>query len=210
MPVSQESPPLPLPGKQLARITIDEYLQMTATGALREGSPIELLDGMLVWKDRRDREGSLMIVGVRHANCVVRLHQWLARGCEGHGCHARSQQPVALSPVSMPEPDVDVVRGGPDDYSAAHPLAADVLLIVEVADGSLQQDRGDKLRMYAAAGIPAYWVVNLLDNHVEVYTQPDPAGRTYATSRICPRGASISFAFPDGAQSSIDVAQLIP
>jgi Uma2 family endonuclease len=87
------------------------------------------------------------------------------------GWHVDSQDPVTL-PASEPEPDATVVRGEPDDYEDHRPGPADVPLVAEVSDSSLSHDRKYKKSMYAAAGIAVYWVVNLIDRRVEVYSGP--------------------------------------
>jgi Uma2 family endonuclease len=209
MPAAQLNAPPPT-GEQLVRIDVDQYLQMTQSGALREGAPIELLDGLLVWKDRRDREGSIMTVGVRHSNCVVALDRFFDRACEGHGCHARSQQPVKLTEFDMPEPDLSIIRGQLDDYPDRHPNAEDVLLLVEVADSSLKQDREDKLRKYATAGIREYWIVNLLDNRFEVYSSPEVSRGVYNGRKEVLPGATVSITLSDGTPIRVEVSRMLP
>lgn len=91
----------------------------------------------------------------------------------GEGTHVRIQLPLALDPSSEPEPDVTVVRGSPRDYRDAHPSAA--LLVVEVADTTLSHDRDQKGSLYARAGVADYWIVNLVDQVLEVYRDPGPS-----------------------------------
>ena len=76
-----------------------------------------------------------------------------------------------------PEPDIAIVRGSDADYRRRIPTADDVALLVEVSDSTLSQDRGKKRTAYAKAGIPVYWIVNLVDRQVEVYTRPVKEGR---------------------------------
>lgn len=209
MIVASPNSSLPAPQDQLVRLTADDYQRMTESGELRE-APIELLDGFLVWKDRRDREGSYMNIGVRHSQCVDRLQRLLDRRCETHGCYARGQQPIQLSDLSVPEPDVSVILGSPDDEPAdRHPAVAEVVLVVEVADSSLKQDRGDKLAKYAAAGIPVYWIVNLFDNQVEVYTQPEPDMYGFGSVRILTAGETVSLQLPDGETIELPVDKIL-
>ena len=87
------------------------------------------------------------------------------------GWYVHSQDAITLA-TSEPEPDVAMVRGDRRAYVDHHPGPKDVALVVEVADASLQRDRGFKRRLYAQAGIPAYWIVNLVDRVLEVYTEP--------------------------------------
>ena len=98
--------------------------------------------------------------------------------------YVRIQAPITLSD-GEPEPDLALVRGDRRDYLQHHPGPGDVVLVVEVADTSLARDRGIKKQTYAHAGIPAYWIVNLLERQIEVYTEPSGAAATpdYAQRR---------------------------
>ena len=87
-----------------------------------------------------------------------------------------------------PEPDLAIVAGVPEDYRARHPGPEDIALLVEVAETTLDRDRGDKLLAYSAGGIAVYWIVNLVDHRVEVYTQPSPSGYLHATGLRCRPG----------------------
>ncbi|MCC6539018.1 MAG: Uma2 family endonuclease, partial [Bryobacterales bacterium] len=109
---------------------------------------------------------------------------------------------------SEPEPDVVVLAGEFDDYAMRHPSAQDVALVVEVADTSLSRDRGLKLRIYARAGIPVYWILNLHSHALEIYTNPQ--GDEYTTRQTLSETAIA--VLPLGAEASIQVpvAQLLP
>jgi len=172
----------------LEPLTVEQYHAMIEQGILLEGSPIELIDGLLVRKDRRDKGGSIMTVGPRHANTIVRLSRLLESLVDGQQAHSRSQQPVTLDGTNEPEPDVSLVLGDFDDYDKHHPGPGAIALVVEVADSSLSFDRTEKLPKYAAAGIPFYWIVNLNNDTVEVYALPQPQLRTYQSDRLFQRG----------------------
>jgi len=119
-------------------------------------------------------------------------------------CDIRSQLPLILGLKSMPEPDLAVVVGEPDDYVHTHPSTA--ILIVEVADSSLLHDKKRKAEVYAAAGIADYWITNLRTDAVEVFR--DPREGAYQTRRICRRGETISpLARPE---ASVAVDDLLP
>jgi Uma2 family endonuclease len=112
---------------------------------------------------------------------------------------------------SEPEPDVAVVRGGPRDYLRRHPHAEDTCLVVEVADSSLQRDR-IKARLYARAGVPAYWIVNLIDSQVEVYWEPTgpSAQPEYRQKAVYRSGDRVPFLPPGGAVHEIPAVELLP
>ena len=120
-----------------------------------------------------------------------------------HGFDIRAQLPLRLGAQSLPEPDVAVVRGAPRDYLKAHPRTAE--LVVEVADSSLDIDRGRKLRLYAREGISEYWIINLVDDCVETHRQPN--NENYRERRIVRRGEAIA-AGPVGM--TIAVSDLLP
>jgi hypothetical protein len=164
-----------------APITVQQYHAMISAGILHEGAPIELIDGLLVQKDRRDKGGSINMVGPRHATTVQKVKRALDATIVGVAFHARSQLPVTLSGLGEPEPDGAVVGGSLDDYANHHPGPADVPLVIEVSDSSLGYDRTTKQRLYAIACIPVYWIVNLQDDVIEVYETPLPDQGRYQT-----------------------------
>ena len=143
-----------------------EYESLVERGLLAD-SRVELLLGALI---------EMTPQGPLHADVVSRLVERLVRQLPDN-VRTRVQSPLALSDDSEPEPDIAVVPAG--DYGAAHPSRA--LLAIEVADASLPKDRGIKTALYATAGIPEFWLVNLRDKIVEVHRQPS-SGR-YADIR---------------------------
>lgn len=140
--------------------TVEEYHRMGDAGVLSEADQVELLEGWIVPKMNRKPI---------HDCTVATAHDLLSKLLPD-GWHVRGQSAVTTVD-SEPEPDLAIVRGKPRDYLAAHPGPLDVALIVEVAESSLGRDRA-KRRLYARAGIPQYWIVNLIDHVVEVYTAP--------------------------------------
>lgn len=143
--------------------TVDDYYRMAEAGILRHGERVELLEGEIV---------QMAAIGSRHAGCVNRLTRIFVTGV-GPEALVTVQNPVRLSDLSEPQPDVAVVRPRPDDYMERHPLPDDVLLVVEVADTSVPVDRERKAPLYATAGIPEYWIVDLPAEVVEVYREPE-------------------------------------
>jgi Uma2 family endonuclease len=158
----------------LRRFSIEEYHQLISLGILAEDGSCELLKGLVFHKMGKNRLHSLV---------TRRLRRLLEPLLTDH--YVDSQEPlVALD--SEPELDVYVVRGKPEDYQDHQPAAKDVLLVIEVAEATLRQDRITKKWIYAEAGIPIYWIVNLIDRQIEVYTQPSgPAKQpNYAPPQI--------------------------
>lgn len=162
----------------IQRLNVRQFHQMLELGVLREGEPIELIDGLLVRFDRSEEGGDPMVHGPRHALAISRL-QRLAPRFSGLGCHLRCQLPVTLSDLLEPEPDAAVVQGEPEDYPDRHPGPADTLAVIEIADSSLDYDRTTKQQIYAAAGISVYWIVNLSDRLIEVYSAPVASAGRY-------------------------------
>ena len=142
------------------RWTRKEYRRLGEVGILPEDERVELVDGHLIVAEPK---------GAPHAT-IVALTAAVLRRAFGDGWLVREQDPIALDDVSEPEPDVVVVAGGPLDYFDDHP--ARPALVVEVAETSLYYDRGAKAGAYARAGLPDYWIVNLVDWQIEVYRRP--------------------------------------
>jgi Uma2 family endonuclease len=207
------SPGMELPiaelGPAIERLDVDQFHRMIESGILREGAPIELIDGILVRKDNSDLGGKPMTHGPKHALCLQRIRELDAR-LRPHGCHLRQQLPVTLADRCEPEPDAVVVRGRIEDYETRHPAPEDCLVCIEVADRSLEYDRTIKGPMYAAAGLPAYMVVNLRQSQVEVYRSPVPSEARYAERTDCPSGAVVNVELPGGASLEIRVEEWLP
>lgn len=149
-------PPMPVRG-----LSVDQYHAMVRAGILTDEDRVELLDGWLVRKMTRNPPRRIATRRVRRALERVVPQGW----------YVDSQEPITL-PTSEPEPDGVLIRGDTSDYADRHPGVADVALVVEAADAGLEFDRGFKKAIYAQAGICVYWIVNLVDRRLEVYTAP--------------------------------------
>ena len=147
------------------RFSVDQYHAIIRAGILTEDDPVELLEGWLVTKMPKNPRHSVVTQQTREA--LVRVLPF--------GWYVDTQEPLTTAD-SEPEPDVMVVRGETRRYLDRHPGPQDVPLVIEVADSSLQRDRTLKKRLYAAAGILVYWIVNLIDNQIEVHTDPSGPG----------------------------------
>jgi Uma2 family endonuclease len=144
----------------LYQLSLDQYHEMVRSGVLAD-APVELLDGWLITKMSKNPPHRISVELLRR-----RLPRILPPGWD-----VMQEQPITLD-TSEPEPDIVVVRGDQQDYSDRHPGTSEVPLLIEVADTTLDRDRGWKRRLYARAGLPVYWIVNLLARNVEVYSQP--------------------------------------
>lgn len=166
------------------RLTVAQFHRMIELGILPEGVPVELIDGFLVRKDSSDAGTGPMTHGPRHAYYLQRFVRWAETVTRELGAlfHVRQQLPLTLT-QSEPEPDVTIVRGDVNDSRDRHPGAGDCWLVGEVSDGSLGYDRSVKAKMYAAAGIPVYILVNAPEQVLEIYLMPSAADQRYL-SRI--------------------------
>jgi hypothetical protein len=190
-------------------LTVEQLRRMIETGILSEGTPVELIDGILVRKDRSEAgRGDTMVHGPRHAYAMTGF-QRVASRIESAGLLARLQLPLTLSSSDEPEPDMAVVRGPREAFVARHPGPDDVVLVVEVADSSLAYDRTTKQRLYAQHGIPVYWIVNLPDRRFEVYDQPLVAEGRYLRRTEVLEGSSATFSTGD-AVIDIAVSEVLP
>lgn len=163
---------------QLTRysFTVAEYERMGEVGIFSEDARVELVCGEVI---------KMSPIGERHAACVGRLTQLITL-LVLRSAIVWVQNPIRLNENSEPQPDVAVLKPRADFYGHAHPRPEDVLLIIEVSDTTLDYDRRVKVPLYARAGVPETWVVNLPEERVEVYS--DPAGGEYQTVRSCARG----------------------
>jgi Uma2 family endonuclease len=148
------------------RFSVDDYHRMGEVGILDEDDRVELIDGEIV---------AMSPVGSLHAGTVNRLNRLLTRAL-GDTAVVALQNPVQLSDDTESEPDLAVLLPRDDFYTTAHPLPADVLLLIEVADRSLPADRRVKLPRYAQAAIRESWLVNLDAGEIERHTNPDSTG----------------------------------
>ncbi len=155
----------PVPGflgnAMFRRFSVGEYHKMIEAGVFGDGEPIELLEGYVVQKMSR---------GKPHDFAVQALTKRLVRLLPS-GWDVRVQCAITLA-ESEPEPDFAIVRGDESAYRDHHPGPSEIGTLIEISSSSLIIDRGDKARIYARAGIPVYWVVNVVEKVVEVFTRP--------------------------------------
>ena len=191
-----------LPSEPHTRLwTREEYYKMAETGVLRPGERVELIGGEVIAMVPQDSP---------HYTAIDLVEEEL-RKVFGAGYIVRVQGPLDLGLPSQPEPDIAVVRGSIRDYAKAHPSSA--LLVVEVAESSLAYDRSTKASLYASAGIPDYWVLNLVDRRLEVFRDPivmsdQPHGYGYRTCTYYLAADAVT-PFAVG-QGSVTVADLLP
>ena len=145
----------------LLRLSVDQYHQMIQAGILAEDHPVELLEGLLVPK---------MNKSPRH-RAVSRLTRLALERLVPDGWYVDAQEPISLQD-SEPEPDISVTRADTGKLLDRHPGPVEVGLVVEVSDSTLATDRSTKRRVYARAGVPVYWIVNLVRDRIEVYSHP--------------------------------------
>lgn len=191
-------------------LTVEQYVQMAEVGILPTSPRVELLDGLLVLKDRRDAGGDIMTEGPRHALTGRRLFLYLNPLAEKFGYHARFNSPLAIPPFHAPEPDVFIVRGQDTDFLDRFPEPTDVAVVIEVSWSSLQGDRTTKYERYAAAGLPTYWIVNLAEEQIEIYTDPVPAESRYATRTVAGWRDSLTLPLPDGGMIPVPLGDIFP
>jgi Uma2 family endonuclease len=179
---------------QVARryFNVTEFYRMAAAGVFSEDDRVELIEGEIL---------EMSPIGSRHAACVDRLTELFGQQV-GRKAIIRVQNPIRLDDYSEPLPDITLLKRRADFYAENHPTQADVLLIVEVADTSVDYDRNIKLPIYAQANIPEVWLVNLPKNIVEVYTRP--ANNKYQKSRKFKRGELLVSTQVSGLSLGID------
>lgn len=163
-----ESPTIP--PDSVYQLSVEQYHQMADAGILTTDDRVELIEGILVKR---------MTISPLHTFVTQKFAELMNDLLAGW--YARTQQPITLGD-SEPEPDGSVVRGRGEDYRQSHPAVPDIGIVFEAADRSLAFDRGRKKRMYAANGVPVYWIANLKEKVIELHA--DPAGNDYRRRQV--------------------------
>lgn len=174
---------------------IDEWRRLGEAGIFPPDSRLELINGEIL---------EMSPIGCNHSGHINRINKLLTI-LTGTKAIASVQNPLRLGDLSEPEPDFMLLKLAPDFYSTRHPVANDVLLLIEVADSSLEFDRNQKMHLYALHCIPEYWLLNLNDSCVEVYRKP--AGDLYAEKRTLTSGDSI--ALSELPEITIDIGDIL-
>ena len=172
--------------------TVEEYHRMAEAG-LFEGQRVELIHGKIV-----DMSPSKS----KHASMIVKLTNILSKLLSNKYLIS-VQNPLPIDGYSEPEPDLMILNFKDDFYAEAHPTAKDTLLLIEVADSSLEKDQKVKLPLYAGAGIPEVWIVNLQDHQLEQYREPSE--KDYTSIRILRTGDVVEHS----AVGKIEVKQIL-
>ncbi|MFB6273437.1 MAG: Uma2 family endonuclease [Salinibacter sp.] len=176
------------------QFTREEYFAMADAGILAPDDSVELIDGQIVEMSPENSP---------HRAAIMKASRAFVLALEGKGYALQTQSTLPLDERNVPEPDLAVLRGTPDDVLEEEPA---VVLVVEVADTSLEQDRTVKQTLYAQNDVPEYWVVNLRDRTVEVYWEPGPS--EYRQRRTRSKEEPATPRFEDAP--SFEVESLLP
>lgn len=175
----------PVDSSLQAPLTVEKYHRMIDAGILDDDDRVELLEGVLV---------EMSPQGHRHAKFISRFTAVVVPVI-GRGSRVRIQLPLTLPPYGEPEPDIAIVTTDEDEAPDRHPNTA--LLIVEVASESIRKDRNVKARVYARAGIPEYWIADVDNQRIEVYTDPEASAERYRSLVVIHRDQEVApQAFP--------------
>src|SRR5262249_4264001 len=156
----------------LYRLSVEQYHAMIRAGVLSEQDAVELLEGLLVQKMTRNPPHAIALRRTRLALEAAIPEGWMVD----------IQEAITLAD-SEPEPDLAVIQGDPREEEGRHPIPGEIELVVEVADATLSLDRNEKLRTYARARLPVYWIVNLVDRRIEVTSKPSGPRRSPSYKR---------------------------
>jgi len=201
-PITTPVPPVTYgDAASLAKFSVARYQQMIENGILTPEDKVELLENYVVLKMPRNP---------RHDSTLQRMLRPLLRALP-IGWDLRVQAGLTLTD-SQPEPDFALVRGSAADYETRHPGPADVGLLIEVADSSLLRDQRDKTRIYARGAIPCYWIVNLVDRRIEVYSQPANSAPVpaYGSFQTYQPGDAVPIVLDGAAVGTVLAAELLP
>jgi hypothetical protein len=192
---------------QLEGLTVEIYDHLIENHLLPENTGTELIDGFIVHKDRAAAGERPMTIGDRHTLVIQRLVRYANKFFD-LGAHLRFQQPVVIQPDNEPGPDIAVTIGSEEDYDGRKPGPKDVSSVIEVADSSLNRDLVVKLRVYAAASIAQYVVVDLVNDVVLVHS--NPTGTVYGSVTPLKIGEVLRVLAPKGATVDVPVKVLLP
>ncbi len=148
------------------RLSVEKYHRMAEAGVLEPDARVELIDGEVI---------DMAPMGSKHFSMVARLMRVFVQATDGHA-FVSVQAPLHLDRWNEPEPDLAVMKLRADDYATALPTALDTLLVIEVADSTLAYDLRTKARLYAAHGVPAYWVFDITQGLLHVHAEPGAEG----------------------------------
>lgn len=183
------------------RFTIQEYHRLAEIGFFTEDDRVELIRGEIL---------IMAAKGTLHTSCCKNLLRELATLIADRAT-LQCQDPIVLTSNSEPKPDFAIVRNRADNYVSADPRPSDILLVIEVSDSTIKYDQDVKISLYTEAGISDYWIFNLVDNYLEVYSEPyqDMQGKFgYAMKRIILPNQTVALpGFPDLA---IDLSRVFP
>jgi Uma2 family endonuclease len=198
MPTTPPAEPIWIPSP-LYRMTVAQYEAMVASGAFSERDRVHLINGFLVEKTTQPPPHTIADI-----LCGDELDRVIPPGW-----HVRPAKPVRLpGQATMNEPDRCVVRGSARDYLASDPGPGDIALLVEVADSRLADDRELADKVYGPAGIPVYWIINLVDRQVEVFTSPGPGG--YSPCAVFAPGQAVPVVIGGQQIGAIAVDDVLP
>ena len=199
-PKPAASLPPAVPPFAVHRFTVDEYHRMIETGALSENGRIELIHGWLVTKMTLNPPDNYGVSAVLELLQALQIPKTTVR----------VQQPITTAD-SEPEPDVVLAAGLRTAYKARNPKPSECIIVVEVAESSLREDQTTKLELYAGAKVAVYWIVNLVDHRVEVYTQPRGGkSPTYKQRTDYGAGDAVPVVIAGKTVGTVAVKELLP
>ncbi|MEP6517649.1 Uma2 family endonuclease [Microcoleus vaginatus] len=183
------------------RFSIAEYHRLGELGFFAPDERVELIRGEIILKTTKTTFHS-----VCNSLLLGELYPLLRKRAI-----VRGQEPIILSDDSEPEPDVVIARNRADRYLSSHPQPADILLVIEVSDSTLKYDRTTKLSLYAETGISNYWIFNLVDNELEMHSEPyqkQNGSYSYQLQRVVWPNQTV--VIPDFSELSLDLSSVFP
>ncbi len=190
--------PGPWLAQGLYRLTVRQFDRMLEDGTITEDERVELIEGLLVTKARRSRAS--IVAGNKALRILWRMIP--------PGWHVTKGLPIQVSDWSRPEPDLAIIRGVVEDYDERPATADDAALVVEIAENISTADRTDLARVYATAGIPVYWVVDLVGGRVEIFSEPHRDA--YQSHQVLGRGEDVPVVVAGIEAAWIAVSDLLP
>lgn len=191
-------PPSPCLAQALYRLNVRQYEKLLDDGTIADDELVELIEGLLVARSRRSR--AAIVAGNKALRILWRMIP--------PGWHVAKGVPIQTSDWSRPEPDLAVIRGVVEDYDERDATSDDTALVVKIAENHLSAARTDLARLYAMAGIPVYWILDLADGQVEVFS--DPHRDSYQLHQVLGHGQDVPVVVAGIEAAWIAVSDLLP
>lgn len=197
------------PDSTLMRFNVTQLMRMIDVGIIPDGAPFELLDGIIIRRDDSATDYEQATRRVRRGIVVDSLTDYLTNAFRNSKNSVRCATPIELSENCVYEPDLTIIRGHSRDYFPKFPTPAATYLCIDITDRYVERDPNARLEQFASVAIPAYWLVNLQQGQLEVYSSPDVEQQTYRQNTVLSRQDSVNLTIPGQETIKLSVEDIL-